>query len=101
MSGRLARMATREGDETPALRAVSEARAAMDKADRIASEKRLALLDRMVDAAVAGELISRIAKRAKYEGAYVRRQLRARGVEPKQPNRTPPPGFRREHAEAE
>lgn len=93
-SGRLGGMATREGKETAALIAVARARAEMDVAAKAAEDAREAFFARMVEAAKGGELISRIAKYAGWEQAYVRRQLRLRGVEPKQPTRKPPPGYK-------
>lgn len=94
-------MATRTGEETAELRAVADARAALDRAEAAVVAKREALIDRMADAARAGELISRIALKAKYEREHVRRLVRRRGVEPKQPDREPPPPRRRKTDPAE
>ena len=94
-------MATRDDDDSPVLRAVSEAAAALVKAEEVAKRRREMLLARMVEAANAGKPISHIARRAGYEQAHARRLLRTAGVEPKQPNRVPPPGFKRVPVDAE
>lgn len=78
-----------------ALRAVADARAALERAEAVVISRRKALLDRMVEAAREDESIADIARVGRYEAAHARRLVRAAGVEPKQPGRTPPPGYRR------
>lgn len=95
-------MTKRADDETPALRAVADARKALTAAENAVVEKREALAVLMVKAAgEEGAVIARIARYADYREAYVRRTLRLRGVAPKQPKRIPPPGFRRAPVDAE
>jgi DNA-binding phage protein len=69
---------------------VTAARAALDRAEKAVKVKREALVDRIVEAVEAGEMLSKVADRAGYEREHVRRLVRARGVEPRQ-LRTPPP----------
>lgn len=88
-------MARREDEPTPALLAVQAARAAYEEAVALVPIRRAELLDRMVEAAsVENPNIARIARYAGYEAAYVRRQVRLRGVAAKQPTRKPPPGYK-------
>lgn len=94
-SGRLGDMAKRPDVETAALRAVAKARADLDAAMAVVEKRRTELLAKMVDAARAEESVAAIARFAKYEAPHARRLLRDAGVEPKQPGRTPPPGFHR------
>ena len=69
---------------------VTAARAALDRAEKTVKAKREALIDRIVEAVEAGEMLSKVADRAGYEREHVRRLVRARGVEPRQ-LKTPPP----------
>jgi sRNA-binding protein len=100
-SGKLGDMAKRPSDESAALRAVAQARDALEKAEAAVIKRREDLLARMVEAARSGESTADIARSAKYEQPHARRVLRKAGVEAKQPNRIPPPGFRRAKVDAD
>jgi acyl-CoA reductase-like NAD-dependent aldehyde dehydrogenase len=79
-SGKLAHMAD----------PVTDARKALDRAEALVTKRREELADAITEAVRGGEMLSKVAERAKYEREHVRRLVRARGVEPRQ-LRTPPP----------
>jgi hypothetical protein len=104
-SGRLIHVAGRSSDESPRLKAVTEARAALKKAEDIVKARRVALVDRMVEAATEPDgprvaFISEIARASGYEREHVRRMLRGRNIEAKQ-DRPPPPSRFKAKADAE
>ncbi len=74
---------------------VTLARRALDRAEKVAEDRRKELADAIVEAARGGEMLSKIAVRAKYTREHVRRLVRERGVEPRGPERVPPPPRRR------
>ena len=88
-------MAGRADLDTPGLRAITEAKAAVKAAEDALTDARAKLLAAMVEEANRGQQISQIARAADLEQPYVRRTLRAAGVKARQPNRVPPPGFKR------
>lgn len=70
---------------------VTLARRALDRAEKVAETRREELADAITEAVRGGEMLSKVAARAKYTREHVRRLVRARGVEPRDPERQPPP----------